>query len=94
VTAHRVMATSGSEFELVLDNDGRLDDVVGPWPVEDGAEFELEGPLPAHANLDDAPGHIQAYATERGRDVCFYDPDECRTCFCDATGRMYCRKMC
>ena len=35
------------------------------------------------------------FAAQQGREVCFYDPNGCRTCFCDASGNiLYCRKMC
>jgi hypothetical protein len=93
MATHRLSATSGDTFELVLDDDGRIADVAGPWPDEQDAEFELEGPLPSHQNVD-APQHIAGFAAERSLDVCFYDPVSCRTCYCDAGGRMTCRKMC
>ena len=88
-------ASTGGDFELVLDGEGRITDVVGPWPDEEGAEFELRGELPAHANVDAAPAHIREFASTWGRHVCMYDPVGCRTCFCDADGNvLYCRKMC
>jgi hypothetical protein len=27
-------------------------------------------------------------------DVCYYDPDGCRTCYCDDAGHMHCVGMC
>jgi hypothetical protein len=94
MATHQLSATSGETFELVLGDDGRIADVAGPWPEERDAEFELEGPIPTHANVS-APDHVMRFAAEAGREVCFYDPDGCRTCFCDEHGKLlYCRKMC
>lgn len=95
VTTYRLMTDTGTAFELVLDDTRRITDVAGPWPSEEGAEFELRGELPAHAQIADAPPHILEFAAAQGRDVCMYDPVGCRTCFCDENGRiLYCRKMC
>jgi hypothetical protein len=90
------MATAtGTLFELEIDEMGRISRVAGPWPDSDGAEFELHGELPNHIPLEDAPAHIHAFASVRGRHVCMYDPDSCQTCFCDDAGDiLYCRKMC
>jgi hypothetical protein len=87
-------ATTGEAFELAVDEGGRITQVAGPWPDEDGAEFELGGSVPRHVTID-APAHIKDFAAARGRYVCYYDPDDCQTCFCDESGdTLYCRKMC
>lgn len=91
---HKLTADSGNEFELHIDGASRIRDVVGEWPADDG-EIKLEGPLPAHANVDSVPAQVEAHAAERGLAVCFYDNTNCRTCFCDeAENVMYCRNMC
>ncbi len=80
--AHRLTASSGAEFEIIVGEDGRIADITGPWP-QDGSEFAFEGPLPTHTRVNKTPAHIDAAAAKRGMDVCFYDPDGCRTCYCD-----------
>jgi hypothetical protein len=90
-----VTSTTGIEFGIEVDDRGRIVAVAGPWPEEEGAEFVLSGSLPDHKRVDDLPDHISTFAAERGRHVCYYDPDACQTCFCDASGStLYCRKMC
>ncbi|HEY7874198.1 MAG TPA: hypothetical protein VIG64_03650 [Actinomycetota bacterium] len=86
------MQSGEIEFEVLLDDDGRISDVVGPWPEADG-EVELTGVLPPHAKVGNAPEHINSFAEDRGMDVCFYDGDGCRTCFCVGE-RMTCIRMC
>jgi hypothetical protein len=54
---------------------------------------ELTGVLPPHAKVGNAPEHINSFAEDRGMDVCFYDGDGCRTCFCVGE-RMTCIRMC
>ena len=95
LTASLFRPDTGEEFELVLDDALRITDVSGPWPGEDGAEFELRGELPAHAPVADVPAQILEFAATRGGDVCMYDPIGCRTCFCDESGRvLYCKNIC
>jgi hypothetical protein len=91
-----VMTTpEGAEFEVHVDDAGRIARVAGPWPDEEGAEFELHGQVPSHVPIEDAPAHVHEFAAARGRHVCSYDPDGCTTCFCDADDNvLYCRKMC
>lgn len=95
MTTHSMATPEGAGFELVLDADRRITAVTGPWPEERGAEFELHGALPPHAEIQDAPSHVVEFGRAQGRHVCMYDPDACQTCFCDAGGNvLYCRKMC
>ena len=67
--------------------------MVGEWP-QDGSEFTLVGPLPAHEEPADVPENIASRATARGRRVCYYNPNSCQTCFCDGEGNMECGNFC
>lgn len=91
---HLLSDSSGGRFELHLDGSARIVNVVGDWP-QGNEEFRLEGPLPAHAEVEGAPEHIVAEARKRGLAVCFYDDTHCRTCYCDKEGNvMYCKGIC
>jgi hypothetical protein len=95
LATHCMTASTGEEFEVVVDDDRRITDVVGPWPEGDDAELELRGDLPAHAEVEDVPDHIQDFAASRGIHVCMYDPIGCRTCYCDNEGNtLYCKPHC
>ena len=95
MTKHSMTAGSGEVFEVVLDDEGRITDVAGPWPAGKGAEFELRGDVPQHVAVEGVPAHVQEFGASRGATVCMYDPNGCRTCFCDADGSvLYCRNMC
>jgi hypothetical protein len=87
-------ADTGAEFAVTIDDDGLIASVAGPWPEESGAEFVLEGPLPAHRNISEMPDSVRALAAESGWEVCYYDDVGCRTCVCDGSGRMRCGKYC
>jgi hypothetical protein len=93
MATHTVKSSTGSPFEIVIDDDGRIADVVGNWP-EAGEEFELRAPLPAHRPPENPPAEVVAKARQRQADVCFYDPNGCRTCFCDDKGHMHCVGEC
>jgi len=93
MASHQVESSIGSRFEIVVGDDTQIHDVVGDWP-EAGVEFQLHGPIPEHSPIKDVPVKISATADERGQDVCFYDPDGCRTCFCDDRGHMHCVGEC
>ena len=95
MTVHRMTAADGAVFEVHVGADEWIVDVSGPWPTREGATFSLEGALPDHAPAADVPDAIRQVAADTGREVCFYDPVGCRTCFCDARGRLlHCEKMC
>lgn len=91
--SHRLSDTAGKEFELLIDETSRIADVVGEWPGPN-EEFTIEGPLPKHENIVDVPEKIQAHAAANGWEVCFYDPEGCRTCYCDDKGHMRCVGIC
>jgi hypothetical protein len=94
VNVHKLSDESGREFELHIDDSSRIAAVVGAWP-EGREEFALQGPLPAHSDVESAPAHIQAEAAQRGMAVCFYDDAHCQTCYCDKEGNvMYCKGIC
>lgn len=76
----------GSQFEIVVADDGHIAEVVGDWP-EAGREFELRNP-PAHMSLRHLPERLAADPASAGRAICFYDEASARTCFCDDTGRV------
>jgi hypothetical protein len=89
---HRVESESGHVVEFVVE-DGRIVDMLGEWPSgQDELVFVRD--IPRHANVEDVPEHVRARAIERGMDVCYYDPDHCRTCYCDDAGHMRCVGMC
>ena len=91
---HTLTDQSGKQFELHIDESSRIADVAGEWPEGD-EEFRLEGPLPAHADVEDAPEHVLADAAGRGLTVCYYDNTRCQTCYCDKEGNiMYCKGRC
>ncbi len=91
---HQVTSSLGGDFEISVGDDGRIADVAGEWP-EQGVEFELTGGIPGHTPVEELPENIRSAAASRGQEVCFYDPDGCRTCFCDESGRVLrCVGMC
>ncbi len=94
MATHRVGSSLGGEFEIVVDESGRITDVAGEWP-EDQQEFELTGDIPEHATLESAPRHLTLDSAAEGEDwdVCFYDDKNCRTCYC-RRGKMRCVRMC
>ena len=89
---HKAMTDSGSEFEVILGDDGLIESVWGSWP-EPGGEFVLTQGVPGHAHPSVVPAHV-AESMASGEEVCFYDSDNCQTCFCDETGRMRCVRIC
>jgi hypothetical protein len=93
MAVHSVQDDSGAGFEIHIDEQERIVDVAGEWSGP-GGEFKIAGPLPTHTSVEGAPEHIRAFATQHGLDVCYYDPDHCRTCYCDEKGGMRCVGMC
>jgi hypothetical protein len=83
---------SDNEFEVVFDDEKFITAVNGPWPSV-GHEFTLSG-VPSHRFPRDVPEVFQREALSRGEEVCYYDNDECRVCFCDGSGRVRCVKKC
>lgn len=93
MATHTVKSSTGKAFDVVVGEDGRIADVIGDWPGP-GEEFKLLAPLPEHRPPADPPAELVARARARQADVCFYDPDGCRTCFCDDKGHMHCVGEC
>jgi hypothetical protein len=94
VTKHRLMSESGHVVEFIVDEAGRITEMLGDWP-EGVAELVFTEGVPAHQNVANVPEHVRAFGPSRGPvDVCYYDPDRCRTCFCDDSGRMWCVGKC
>jgi hypothetical protein len=91
MNSHQVESDTAGSFEIQVDDEGRITDVVGNWPGP-GIEFHMDGPLPLHLAVGEVPDSVREKAG--GRDVCFYDPDHCRTCFCDENGGMHCVGIC
>ena len=89
---HRVESDSGHVVEFVVE-DGRIVAMLGEWPA-DQEELVFTQGVPSHATLKDVPEHVRRRADERAMDVCYYDPDSCRTCYCDDAGHMHCVGMC
>jgi hypothetical protein len=89
---HRVESESGHLVEFVV-SEGRIVDMLVDWP-EDQDELLFTQGVPAHVKVEDAPEHVRARAGTYGMDVCYYDPDRCRTCYCDGAGHMRCVGMC
>lgn|GEM_PF-3757221 len=89
---HRVESESGHVVEFVVE-EGHIVDMLGEWPA-DRDELVFTADVPPHSKLDDVPEHVLARAAERAMDVCYYDPNGCRTCYCDDRGHMHCVGMC
>ena len=89
---HRVESESGHVVEFVVER-GQIVDMLGEF-ASDEDELVLTSGVPPHTNVEDVPEHVRARAMERGMEVCYYDPDGCRTCYCDDAGRMHCVGMC
>lgn len=90
---HEVLGDNGRGYELVLDEDGAIAQVVGDYP-EQGGSFVVEEGIPSHAHLEDVPSHVLSRAKAASEKVCYYDPNECLTCFCDSNGSMRCERLC
>ena len=91
---HRLESETGQVVEFVVDDGGRILDMVGEMPT-DQDELVFSQGVPNHVNVQDVPEHVRSWGSERGLDeVCYYDPNGCLTCFCDAAGRMHCKKIC
>lgn len=93
MASHILRDANGGEFEVVIDESQRITDVSGEWPAKDEV-FTLAGPLPAHSIVEEVPERVRRHPAAKGREVCFYDPDSCRTCYCDDEGHMHCVGMC
>jgi hypothetical protein len=89
---HRVESESGHVVEFVVEQ-GRIVEMLGDWPAGED-ELVFSTGVPPHMSLSDVPEHVRVRAAERGMDVCYYDPDHCRTCYCDDAGHMHCVGMC
>lgn len=83
---HRVTADTGGDFDIIIDDAGRITDIVGDWPTD--GEVTLEG-VPTHTKPEDVPQAVLAQAGPGGWHVCYYDGK--RTCWCHEDGRMRCR---
>lgn len=95
MSSHAFTDAEGRAFDVTIGVTGEITDVAGPWPDGPTADFELHGMLPPHTAPAGVPDRVRALAIDRGLEVCFYDPVNCRTCFCDGTGRIVrCSKMC
>lgn len=88
---HRIESETGHVVEFVV-ADLRIVDMLGEWPP-DQDELVFVRDVPPHTNIEDVPEHVRARAIERGMEVCYYDPEYCRTCYCD-DGHMRCVGMC
>lgn len=86
---------NGDNFTFHQASDGGISGVDGPWPEESGLEFEVYGEIPAHPPASNAPDRVLTLAIARGLDVCHYDEQNCRTCFCDGSGKVIrCANQC
>lgn len=93
MATHHVSSTTGSQFEIVVDDDRRILDVKGDWPEGD-EEITFRDNVPEHGTLSDVPEHIVSEAAAKGWEVCYYDGTHCRTCYCDGQGHMRCVGQC
>lgn len=95
MSSHAFTDAEGQAFDVTIGVTGEITDVVGPWPDTPSAEFALRGVLPPHTTPAGVPDSVRETALARGLEVCFYDAVNCRTCFCDGTGRIVrCANMC
>lgn len=83
---HRLVSESGEALAFVLRGE-RFTEVRGPWP-EGRGELVFRRGIPPHRHLVDLPAHVVARAEAQGVHVCAYDPNSCRTCYCDGGGQM------
>ena len=93
MASHRLKSDSGHVFEFVVGHSGQIVDMRGDWPAGE-EELVFSVGLPTRETVTSAPEHILEWGAVRGWDVCYYDPDACRTCYCDDSGRMRCVGMC
>lgn len=88
MAVRRVQDSTNSEYAIETDDAGTILSIQGPWPERPGFEFDLTVDHCEFAEASNVPQEVRASAEARGLQVCYYDPVHCRTCYCDAHGKV------